>query len=194
VDPLTPRAASDAGARLAAQADWLRLLLAHLAGPALRARFELDDLLQDVFVRVLASPAAPAADERALRAQLALQARRTVIDAARALRAARRQGELDALRLASSAGSGVGQVAAARGPGPATEARGREAARAALSAFLRLVPEHRRVLGLRQLEGLSAAQCAQRMGRSETAVHSLYRRALEAWSQALGGPGRRGGP
>ena len=50
-------------------------------------------------------------------------------------------------------------------------------------AFLRLLPEHRRVLGLRQFEGLDARSTAQRMGRSETAVHSLYRRALAAWAE-----------
>jgi DNA-directed RNA polymerase specialized sigma24 family protein len=56
-----------------------------------------------------------------------------------------------------------------------------------LRAFLRLTPEHRRVIGLRQLEGLPAAQAARRLGRSETAVHSLFRRALQAWSEELGG-------
>ena len=61
------------------------------------------------------------------------------------------------------------------------------------SERLALSAEHRRVLGLRQFEGLSAEQAARRMGRSATAVHSLYRRALLAWEQALrdvapGGP------
>ena len=30
-------------------------------------------------------------------------------------------------------------------------------------------------------EALGAREAARRMGRSETAIHSLYRRALEAW-------------
>ena len=51
-------------------------------------------------------------------------------------------------------------------------------------AFLELDPEHRRVIGARQFEGLSAAETARRMARSETAVHSLYRRALLAWEDA----------
>ena len=46
-------------------------------------------------------------------------------------------------------------------------------------------PDHRRVIGLRQFEGLSAAEVGQRLGRSESAVHSLYRRGLEAWEQEL---------
>jgi len=47
--------------------------------------------------------------------------------------------------------------------------------------FRALPAEYQRVIGLRQFEGLSAREAAQRMGRSETAVHSLYRRALLAW-------------
>lgn len=46
--------------------------------------------------------------------------------------------------------------------------------------------EPRRMLGLRRFEGLSAAETAARMGRSEAAVHSLFRRALGAWEAASG--------
>ena len=53
-----------------------------------------------------------------------------------------------------------------------------------LDAYHALAPDHRRVLGLRQFEGLSAAETGARMGRSEAAVHSLYRRALVAWEAA----------
>ena len=35
-------------------------------------------------------------------------------------------------------------------------------------------------------DGKTAKETGTRMGRSETAVHSLYRRALEAWDQAAG--------
>ena len=52
-------------------------------------------------------------------------------------------------------------------------------------AFESLSPAHRRVLGLRQFEGLSAREAAARTGSTEKAVHSLYRRALEAWERAL---------
>ena len=52
-----------------------------------------------------------------------------------------------------------------------------------MRAFEQLTPEHRRVLGFRQFQGLSARETAVRMGRSETAVHSLYRRALQAWAE-----------
>jgi len=39
---------------------------------------------------------------------------------------------------------------------------------------------------LRRFEGHSAAEAAARMGRTETAVHSLFRRALAAWAEAVG--------
>lgn len=178
------------GARLWALEPRLSLLATHLAGNALRRRVEIADLVQEVFLRALAPgtrvPAA-AEGEEALFRLLSTIARHTVIDAARALRAARRDGVV--LRLDRSSWSSAGQAQnelAAALPGPPTRVAGLEAGRQAQSAFLGLDPEHRRVLALRRLEGLSAAETARRMGRSESAVHSLLRRALLAFDEALG--------
>jgi len=181
--------ASDPPTRLAARAGKLRLLVASLAGPSLRARFEIDDFVQETFVRVLGDSAPLPAEDAALDRHLALVARHVVIDAARALRAAKREGERSAAPLAASSGgnSSFGGRIAARSAGPGTRAAGRELSQDLVAAYLRLTPEHRRVLGLRQFQGLTALECARRMGRSEVAVHSLYRRALEAWGAALGG-------
>jgi len=174
------------GERLAAQERRLRLLVAYLAGRAVRARVELDDLVQEVFLRALASarglpPVEPG--EGALWRLLATLARQAVIDAARALRAARRDGREES--LARSDWSRAGGAPAARAPGPHTAAAERETSRAMAHAFLALAPEHQRVLALRQFEGLSAEETGRRMGRSAVAVHSLYRRALEAWQENL---------
>ena len=69
------------------------------------------------------------------------------------------------------------------GAGPAwTRLEIDEVARELRARFDALPPEHRRVIGLRQFEGLSARDTARRMGRTEAAVHSLYRRALLAWN------------
>ena len=65
--------------------------------------------------------------------------------------------------------------------GPATRVRARELELRLEERYEALSAEHKRVIGLRQLEGLSAREAAERMGRSEIAVHSLYRRALQAW-------------
>lgn len=176
------------GERLAAQERRLRLLLAHLAGRAVRARVELDDLVQEVFLRTLASARGlPEAEpgEGPLWRLLALLARQTVIDAARALRAARRDGREEHLAHSDWSRAGAGRAPAVRAPGPHTVAAGRETSAALARAFLTLTSEHRRVLGLRQFEGLSAEEAGRRMGRSASAVHSLYRRALEAWQEEL---------
>ncbi len=185
------RAPSAAGRRLCLHEDRLRLLLLHLAGRAVRQRVESEDLVQEVFLRALADrnawPERVAEDERdaALYRYLARIARNTVVDAARSIRAWKRDGRTE--RLAHSDWSRAGAVRAsgvrAASPGPATRAAGSETSFALAQAFLALAPDHRRVIGLRHFEGLSAAQAARRMGRSETAVHSLYRRALEAWER-----------
>lgn len=170
-------------ARVAACAPRLRLLFAHLAGARLRAHAELEDLVQETLLRALGAARPPPVDE--LAPWLNTLARHVAVDAARALRVRRRGA--GALRLERADWSHVGlresQVAAA-GAGVVTRAAGEEEQRRLMSAFLRLSNEHRRVIGLRQFEGLSAALVARRMGRSESAVHSLYRRALEAWADA----------
>jgi RNA polymerase sigma-70 factor (ECF subfamily) len=178
-------AAAAIGAELAAQTPRLRLLLAHQAGRAVRARVELEDLVQEVLLRAWTAREALPAEAAALRRFLARLARNVVVDAARALRAAKRDGGA-VQRLERSAWSSARLEPAARTAGPATRAvRGEDAARM-LAAFEALAPEHRRVIGLRQLEGLSARETARRMGRSEAAVHSLFRRALAEWERGAG--------
>jgi RNA polymerase sigma factor (sigma-70 family) len=185
----------DMGARLAAQAPRLRLLIAYLCGRAVRRRVEIDDLVQEVFVRALQSesalpPLEPATEggnpEPGLYRALAHIARHVVIDCARALRAAKREGALDVRSFSSSTGLGSRAMSlATSAAGPATAAARAESARDLVAAFERLESDHRRVLGLRQFEGVTATECGRRMGRSEAAIHSLYRRALDAWALEL---------
>ncbi len=178
------------GERLAAQASRLRLLFVHLAGRAVLRRVELDDLVQEVFLRAVADRGGLPAEESCeapLRRYLARLARNVTVDVARGVRAGKRDGR--ALRLDRSAWSqaGIGESRLELpGPGPATQAAGAEESQRLLRAFQGLSPDHRRVIGLRQFEGLDARSSARRMGRGEAAIHSLYRRALLAWEQALG--------
>lgn len=181
--------ADDLPERLARLAPRVRLFVAATLGRRLRAHVGVDDLVQEVYLRALSNPAAftaPGAGEDDLARALVRLARWTVIDAARSLGAARRDGR--PLAIASSSGSYGGVAASAipmLAPGPATEAASREGVERLAAAWRALDGEHRRVLRLRQLEGLPAAEAARRMGRSETAVHSLYRRALAAWEAEL---------
>jgi RNA polymerase sigma-70 factor (ECF subfamily) len=171
------------GERLARLERRLRLLLVHLTGPSVQARVEIDDLVQEVYLRALSSRSLPpeTPGEAELWRFLTRIARNTVIDAARAIRAAKRSG---ATRLVHSDWSVAGPRASqilADTCGPASRAAVNELARRLETRFRSLSAEHRRVIGLRQFEGLSARESARRMGRSETAIHSLYRRALAAW-------------
>lgn len=176
----------DDGSRLARQAGWLELLFTHLTGPRLRARVEREDLVQEVFVRALSAGATVPSDEPALRRYLATVARRVVIDVLRALRARKRDArELPLDRSDWSCAGDRDRALAISMTGPLTRLADRERTDALGAAFERLSPEHRRVLGMRQLEGRSARETAARMGRSEEAVHSLYRRALRAWDDGM---------
>ena len=180
---------AETGARLMAQAGWLALLFGHLTGPALRARVEVEDLVQETLLRAVSAPGGlPPAEEgeAPLRRWLAHIARHCVTDVLRSLRAAKRCGGERRLVRAdwSATGLSASQLPAA-GPGPGTLAGLAEDERALQRAFEGLSAEHRRVIGLRQLEGLSAEEAGARMGRSAAAVHSLYRRALAAWHAGL---------
>ena len=173
------------GDRIAAQAEWLQLLVRHLMGPQLRAACDPDDVVQEIVLRALGEPGripSSSGDSLALRRWLRPLARHTVIDAARQLRA---RGLGKRKHLAHSEWSrdqGSGVVLAAQVKGPLTLAGLAEERRNLLAAYDQLSSEHRRVIGLRQFLGLPASECARKMGRSESAIHSLYRRALLAWS------------
>src|SRR5262245_3440088 len=146
-----------AGARLAAHERRLRLFLLHQAGAAVRARVERDDLVQEVYLRALKRPQGlpeTVSGEGELWGVLVRLAREVVIDAARALRAARRDGRTERLGRSDWSRAGL----AARGPGPLSEAGTRETGQRLAQAFLALTPEHRRVLGLRQFAGLTAEE------------------------------------
>jgi RNA polymerase sigma-70 factor (ECF subfamily) len=176
---------SETGDRLAAQSRWLQLLCFHLAGRKIRARVEGEDLVQETFARLLASGRELPAEEPGevpLRQALARTARHVVLDLARSLRRRKRSAPEVPLTRSDWSRSGVGaDDVLVRSAGPATRAGDAEELQRVLAAFAGLPAEYRRVIGLRQFEGLSAAETARRMRRSESAIHSLYRRALEAW-------------
>ena len=182
---------ADTDKRLSEQTQWLHLLLLHLCGRRVRARVEVEDLVQEVFLRVLSSPSPlPEAEagELPLRRFLARVARSCVIDVLRAIRAKKRSAAEVRLTRADWSAPGLRESQVQLdAPGPETRAIQSEEQQELLHAFEKLPSEYQRVIGLRQLEGLSARDAAQRMGRSEAAVHSLYRRALEAWSKSSSG-------
>lgn len=179
---------SSPGQRLSAQGPWLELLFRHLAGAKIRARVEQEDLVQEVYLRALADRSGLPAEEpgeAGLRRYLGRLARNCVMDLLRAMRAAKRDGREIAIARSDWSVSGqAGSQLVAPLPGPSTLAAERERQFNLQRRYEQLSPEHRRVIGFRQFEGLSAAESARRMGRSESAIHSLYRRALLAWGSS----------
>lgn len=171
-----------AAERLGALAGRLRLLVRHLAGRRLCARVEVDDVVQETLLRVLATgeSAFGDLDDAELWRYVARAARNTVVDLARAMRRAGRVGSPPAAEWSRT--RGFDPPAATRGV--LTRVAEAEGAATLERAYAALSPEHRRVIGLRQFEGLSAEAAGRRMGRSPAAIHSLYRRALQAWAAA----------
>lgn len=165
---------SELDTRLRAIEPRLLLFAAHRLGPALGRATEPADLVQETYVRLLGVELPPPSDDETELLTLARHlCRNAIVDLVRTLRAAKRDGGARPLP--------TGWSQPGHAPGPRTQAQIRETERDWLGAYRRLAPEHRRVLGLRQFEGLSARETAARMGRSEAAVHSLFRRALQAW-------------
>ena len=83
---------------------------------------------------------------------------------------------------------------AAAGPGPYEEARLRERARRVQAALLQLSFEHRSVLVLREVEGLTCEEVARVLGVPEGTVKSRLSRAREAMRQRLLGLVEEGEP
>jgi RNA polymerase sigma-70 factor (ECF subfamily) len=140
-------------------------------GPDLRTRMDPEDILQDVAIeainswRTLSDPANAGA-------WLVTLARRKV---ARVLRdqvgvAARDPRREHAIK--------TDLPVADRRSGPVTQADRKDRLVLLDQALLRLSEDHREVVMMTRIEGLSAKEVGERMGRSENAVHLLLSRAL----------------
>lgn len=114
-----------------------------------------------------------------------------VVDAVRAQRAAKRGG--GRIRV-SGAGGLDGQTSmipllealAGDQPSPSNVATGQELESALRQAVASLYPSYREALELRYLLGLSPAEVAARLNRTEEAVHKLCSRAVQALREAVG--------
>ena len=182
------RASSGArGARealFARHVDKLRLYAEFRLGRALARRVEVDDIVQETFLRAWRDLGkATLSGDNAFFGWLTAIACNVIADVARAARARKRQGTL---RLDRSDWSRVGSLDPADpAAGPATRAGRDELRERMRAAFHALAPQHRRVIVLRHFEQKSAREAAPRLGCSEMAVHALFRRALDAWAHAV---------
>jgi RNA polymerase sigma-70 factor (ECF subfamily) len=74
-------------------------------------------------------------------------------------------------------------VLADRGPSPSEPAHRRERAVAIADQLAKLKPDDRDVIVLRNLQGLSFEEVAERMGRKPGAVRMLWLRAIERFRE-----------
>ena len=150
-----------------------------------------DDVLQDVYITVFRKIGEfEPRGAGGFRAWLEKIAERRLWDLIDANRAAKRGGGRVAAEIPanSDASSIVGllELAAVHSHTPSRSAAGHEAAGAVRDALETLKQDQREALRLRYFEGLSVAEAAERMGRSDGAVHMLCHRGLESLRDKLG--------
>lgn len=157
----------------------------------LRRVLSAEDVCQDTFaaaVRQL-SGFQPGGKE-SFRNWLLTIAERKLIDAVRALRAAKRGGGRRALPEGSPHDTSTAIVLLERiaryERTPSRSAVDHELVAAVQAALTRLKDEYQQVIRTRYIEGLSVAETAERMGRTEGAVRMLCQRGLRLLTTALG--------
>jgi RNA polymerase sigma-70 factor, ECF subfamily len=95
----------------------------------------------------------------------------------------RREISLEDVDRSSNRLAGIAQAVAAQGESPSAPARDRERAVAMADQLAKLRPDYREVIVLRNLQGLSFEEVAQRMDRKPGAVRMLWLRAIEKFRQ-----------
>ena len=168
----------------------LRSLIDIQLGEGLRSRVEVDDLLQETFLRAFQSMRQFEGETpAAFRTWLSGIARNAVIDRARRLTAKkadyRREVSL-AAEPASSFGGDGSPDPASPSPSPSRLLRREERLDRLLGAVQTLSPDHRQVILLTLIDRLPSPEVARRMARSEKAVSMLLRRAMQALRESFG--------
>ena len=167
----------------------LRAYVRLRVGPALRARESASDLVQSVCRDVLENiERFRYPGESAFKAWLYATALRKIADRAEYWNAGKRDVGREALALdapfgTSGSGGGGGDDARLADVyrsvcSPSHVAMGREAMDRLESAFEKLPEDYREVVVLSRIIGLSRAEIAERMGRTEASVRNLLSRAL----------------
>ena len=158
---------------------------------ALKGRVGVEDVLQMAYVQAFRDIRTfQPRGANAFYRWLATVAKRRLLDAVKAHRAAKRGPEGPAAGAAvNGGGSSVVEwaaLAAGREPTPSQAAARGEATRAMQVALAGLKPAYREALRLRYLEGNSVAEVAARMRRTPGAVLMLCNRGLKKLREALG--------
>ncbi len=170
--PLSPEVAFEQHRERLLSVIYLRM------GPNLRVRMDPEDVLQEVAIEAVNSWHT-LSDEQNAGAWLVTLARRKVARILRdqigvAARDPRRERSIKTeLPLAD------------RRSGPVTHADRKDRLQLLEEAMQRLSDDYREVILLMKIEGLAAKEVAERMSRSENAVHLLLSRALKKLAEEL---------
>lgn len=138
-----------------------------------------NDVLQDTYFEAFRRLAQfRATDEHAAYRWLVTIARHRIVELLRTRRTARRGGGAGHVPQGDSVVAMLAELASHRRT-PSRSAARHEFMAALEQSLGRLPPEFGQALSLRYLQGLSCAEIAQQMGRTERAVHMLCNRALK---------------
>lgn len=154
----------------------------------------VEDVLQETFADAVKGVASfhPRGDG-AFFGWLTTIAEHRLIDLARAARALRRGGGRAAIDLSPGGTSTVGDLLGllcADDHTPSRSVAGHEAISAIQAAMRGLQPDYREVLQYRYFDGLTVAQTAERMNRTEPSIHMLCHRAVAQLRESLGNASR----
>lgn len=155
-------------------------------GPELRTRESISDIVQEAYLEALRT-----FDRFEVRGPqgffrwLSVIVEHKIIDAHRHHFGAARR---DARRQVSLEAPAAAVPPAREDETPSQIVLRAEAGRRLREALLRLPPDYRRVIELRQFEGLTSAEVGRRMNRSPEAVRALLVRALRRLAQEMHTP------
>jgi len=156
----------------------------------LKGLLSIEDVLQEGFADVFRSIAGFRSGPAAFYGWVVSIVEHRLLDLIRAARAVKRGGDWGRLDAESTQVAGLLEQAAAITRTPSISVAGHEAVAAVQEAMARLPADYRQALQLRHIEGLSAAEAAARMGRTEAAVHMLCQRGLRQMVGLLGSESR----
>jgi RNA polymerase sigma-70 factor (ECF subfamily) len=171
--------------------DRLAAQVAHKLPDDLRGLISPDDVLQEAFVVAFREvrgfvPRGP----DAFFAWLTAIAEHRLLDLVKAQRRLKRGGGRAAIdtpaRTAADSVAGLLDILRVDEHTPSRSAAGHEAVRAIHVGLAGLNADYREALRLRYIEGVSVAEAAARMQRTERAVHMLCHRGLEQLRLAVG--------
>ena len=156
--------------------------------PDLKTVISPEDILQDTYIDIFRGIRSfESTGSNAFYRWLLAVAENRLVDNVRTYRAAKRGG--GRVRIAATAGSSVAPLMEILQPNSHTPSRSvavHEIESAVWIALAALKPEYREALQLRFFKGLSVAEVAERMKRSEWSVHKLCSRGLQRMRESLG--------